>query len=237
MEISFIILSILMFIISLVIIVLICKRRNIQPLKKKSALLMICSVVGNYMVIFNTTMCCIFFQMVKKKQSYCYFESGDYDTKESIKIGDNCMLEWYTQSSVQFFAIIVEINSHSILPVSENLAIIPYALRSFRIYKLFQAREKSCITDKIPKADIRKLSEYRMLLLLFMFIGLMIIIDIISFTFKDRIYMFASIAGILNSDGTFVDDSYSQRYMSNGCFTMSVQYFFTSLYLFIAIYL
>ena len=47
-----------------------------------------------------------------------------------------------------------DINGALIFCFSEMLAIIPYLLRSYRIRKLYEAREIYWITDKMPKKKI-----------------------------------------------------------------------------------
>ena len=50
-----------------------------------------------------------------------------------------------------------------ILCMSEIIAIGPYVLRSFRIQKMFYAREEYCKTGNIPKDLIQKWNELRVI--------------------------------------------------------------------------
>ena len=136
-----------------ILIVWMCHRKNYQPLKRMSPNLTIASLIGQYLVILNIIGCVQYFQLVKWNMSRCYFESGHY-TSQNYEKGDECIKEWINETHVKFFQWLMYVNSCCLQPISENLAIIPYLMRSIRIRKMFDARDQSCKTGKLPKQMI-----------------------------------------------------------------------------------
>ena len=123
-----------------------------------------------------------------------------------------------------------------LIPVSENLAIIPYFLRSLRISKMFEAREKYCTEDKIPRQDVKKWSELTLILFMVGWIIFCCVAEIIMFMTGNSYTMFLSIDGILDDEGYFEDETSNMHVVSAGCFILVFQYFWTTLLLLMALY-
>ena len=111
---------------------------------------------------------------------------------------------------MKFMRNVSDVNTHMLLPISENLAILPYFIRSIRISKMFEAREKYCNDNSIPREQIRKWSEQRMIGFLFIFMGGMIAIELIFFSLGQEFYLFSSIDGIIEfNTGIFKESTYN----------------------------
>jgi hypothetical protein len=98
------------------------------------------------------------------------------------------------------------VNSYLFLPFSFRLCVLPYLLRSIRIYKMFQARDIYNSTGTIPIKMIKRWSELNMFLLLLFYFVFILVINVIL-TYKDEInFTFISISCILNDDGLFPEE-------------------------------
>ena len=101
---------------------------------------------------------------------------------------------------------------------------------------MFEAREIYCEEGKIPKKMIWQWSEKRMLGFLFIFMGIIVLVELIFFCLNERFYLMSSIDGILDYDGGFYDPDYNKGVMSIGCLTLAWCYFYQVVLLLWAIY-
>jgi len=103
-------------IVFLVLLVLLCKRKNNQPLKKKSPNLIIISTLGN--MLFCVVM------LLQQILFYGCLVRSDLPACQNSTISNvNCLL------------------GLSLLSVCEPLCVVPYYLRSTRLYWIFKAQE------------------------------------------------------------------------------------------------
>lgn len=115
------------------------------------------------------------------------------------------MKKWMNEPKSKFKNVFAQVNAIGLVSFSEYLALIPYLLRSLRIKKMFNAREKYAREDKIPRIEIQRWAEWKMILYLSSFLAIMsITVTVLSVTGIDHSYWFIStffIGGVLDYDG------------------------------------
>jgi len=89
----------------------------------------------------------------------------------------------------------------------------------------------------MPREDIRKWSEKRLIIGLFLvFIVPFIFLELLSFILQQPIYLLSSIYGMIDTDtGRFFSEDLTTSYFSNGAATMTSLYFVQCTLLLIAI--
>ena len=110
-------------------------------------------------------------------------------------------------------------SSCCIQPISENLALMPYMLRSIRIRKMFDARDISCKAGRIPKDMIQAWSERRLLIGLQVYMIFMFFAGFLVYFYIRTFYMFSNLSGVLNRNtGLFYPMDDNIKAMSGGAF-------------------
>ena len=110
----------------------------------------------------------------------------------------------------------------SILLVSfcDYLALVPYLLRSLRIQQMFLAREKYVQEERIPRDQIQKWGEIRMLWILFASIVVYTVLTVAYiYNFPDHSFLIASfwIGGLFGEGGTFRSEADVRDLYSTAC--------------------
>ena len=122
-----------------------------------------------------------------------------------VELGDECIKQWYSESNTKIIKYWSLTNSIMLSSFSEYWAFIPYLLRSLRIKKMFEAREKYSKENKIPRIEIQRWSEWRMIILLSSFLGsiTVLVTILVLFDFDKTMWFISSfyIGGFLNHDG------------------------------------
>lgn len=88
-------------------------------------------------------------------------------------------------------------------PISENLAIIPYLLRSIRIKMMFRARDSYCLEDKLPRKMIFRFSELKLMMVCLVYVTTILVIGALVFFLIKQFPMTQSIFDFVNHDGSF----------------------------------
>ena len=194
-----------MFVVCFVITIVILRMRHRQPLKKKSPKLIILGVIGNFLCLANLAVVAVFFQMVMLNQAECYYKRDHYG--EDHALGDACMAEWFARAPVQAMRLAETINRTMFFSVSTQLATWPYLLRSWRIKKMHELRDRYCCEERLPRRRIQLWSENYVMIGLLLAIAIKAGIDAAYMFSLDTTYNFLfSVSDIIDSRGQMLGE-------------------------------
>lgn len=204
-ELLFGALVLVMFVVCFIITIVILRMRHRQPLKKKSPKLIILGVIGNFLCLANLAAVAVFFQMVMLAQAECYFNRNHYSQDHAL--GDACMAEWFARAPVQAMRIVELINRTMFFSVSTQLATWPYLLRSWRISKMHELRDRYCCQERLPRRSIQLWSENYVIVGLALIIALKAGLDAAYMFSLDTSYNFLfSVGDIIDSRGLMLSE-------------------------------
>jgi hypothetical protein len=93
------------------------------------------------------------------------------------------------------------INYKMMVPVSANLCVLSYLLRSLRIYKMFEAREEFCLTERLPRKLIQQYSEGKLLIGVVISIIIQLLIQSSGDIFNQKYTSYISLSSVINNHG------------------------------------
>ena len=175
-------------IIMILIMVLLVLRQHYQPLKKRSPKLIMLSCVGNFLF-------CLCLLLEEIQFNDCRINSDSEVCNSPAFAGINCFLGFI------------------LLSFCEPMAVIPYILRSIRLYVIFKAQEYYFRERRKPTEWFNWIKEQRMIKICFVWVAILTVISImlyILYLFNKDAFLYAPSytvsACYMKSLGEHIDD-------------------------------